>query len=180
ESADLIEYYCDQVEQHHGFETMLGTLGPNEENSSVMRPYGAWAVISPFNFPLALAAGPAGGALVARKTGVFKPASSTPLGGYKLAQVMAAAGIPARRFTSITGGGGTAGQELIDNTGIAGIVFTGSKDVGMPLIRDNATRPVPRPLIIEMGGKNPAIITASADLDKATDGVMRSAFGAQG
>src|SRR5262249_57309492 len=90
------------------------------------------------------------------------------------------AGIPAGVFNFITGGGGTAGQELIDNAGIDGIVFTGSKDVGMHLIRDNATRPVPRPLIIEMGGKNPAIITASADLDKATDGVMRSAFGAQG
>jgi len=180
ESADLIEYYCNQVEQHQGFETTLGTLGPNEENSSVMRPYGVWAVISPFNFPLALAAGPAGGALVAGNTVVFKPASTTPLLGYKLAEVMAEAGVPAGAFNFITGGGGTAGQELIDNAGIDGIVFTGSKEVGMHLIRDNATRPVPRPLIIEMGGKNPAIITASADLDKASDGVMRSAFGAQG
>jgi 1-pyrroline-5-carboxylate dehydrogenase len=180
ESADLIEYYCNQVEQHRGFETTLGTLGPNEENSSVMRPYGVWAVISPFNFPLALAAGPAGGALVAGNTVVFKPASATPLLGYKLAEVMAQAGVPAGVFNFITGSGGTAGQELIDNAGIDGIVFTGSKDVGMHLIRDNATRAVPRPLIIEMGGKNPAIITRSADLDKATDGVMRSAFGAQG
>ena len=50
ESADLIEYYCDQIEQHGGFATKLGTLGPGEDNSSVMRPYGVWAVISPFNF----------------------------------------------------------------------------------------------------------------------------------
>jgi len=180
ESADLIEYYCNQVETHHGFQTTLGVLGPNEENSSVLRPYGVWAVISPFNFPLALAAGPAGGALVAGNTVVFKPASATPLLGYKLLEVMVDAGIPAGVFNFITGGGGTAGQELIDNLDVDGIVFTGSKDVGMHLIRDNATRKVPRPLIIEMGGKNPAIITASADLDKATDGVMRSAFGAQG
>jgi len=180
ESADLIEYYCNQIEQHRGYETTLGTLGLNEENSSVMRPYGVWAVISPFNFPLALAAGPAGGALVAGNTVVFKPASATPLLGYKLAEVMAEAGVPAGVFNFITGGGGTAGQELIDNGGVDGIVFTGSKDVGMHLIRDNAARAVPRPLIIEMGGKNPAIITASADIDKATDGVMRSAFGAQG
>src|SRR5215467_1645987 len=86
ESADLIEYYCNQIEQHHGFETRLGTLGPGEENASVLRPYGVWAVISPFNFPLALAAGPAGGALVAGNTVVFKPASATPLLGYKLAE----------------------------------------------------------------------------------------------
>jgi len=180
ESADLIEYYCNQVEQHRGFETTLGTLGPNEENSSVMRPYGVWAVISPFNFPLALAAGPAGGALVAGNTVVFKPASATPLLGYKLAEVMAEAGMPPGVFNFVTGGGGTAGQELIENDAIDGIVFTGSKDVGMHLIRDNVRRAVPRPLIIEMGGKNPAIITESADIDKATDGVMRSAFGAQG
>jgi 1-pyrroline-5-carboxylate dehydrogenase len=158
----------------------LGTLGPNEENSSVLRPYGVWAVISPFNFPLALAAGPAGGALVAGNTAVFKPASATPLLGFALYEVMAKAGIPAGVFNFITGGGSTAGQELIENDGVDGIVFTGSKDVGMHLIRDNAVRRVPRPLIIEMGGKNPALVMASADLDKASDGVMRSAFGAQG
>jgi 1-pyrroline-5-carboxylate dehydrogenase len=180
ESADLIEYYCDQVAGHHGFETRLGTLGPGEENTSVMRPYGVWAVISPFNFPLALAAGPAGGALVAGNTVVFKPASATPLVGYKLADIMMAAGIPPGVFNFVTGGGGTAGRELVDNEGVDGVVFTGSKEVGMGLIRENASRPVPRPLIIEMGGKNPAIVTASADLEKATDGVMRSAFGAQG
>ena len=180
ESADLIEYYCDQVALHHGFETKLGTLGPGEENYSVLRPYGVWAVISPFNFPLALAAGPSGGALVAGNTVVFKPASATPLVGYKLVEMMNEAGIPGGVFNFVTGGGSTAGQELIDNAGIDGIVFTGSKDVGMHLIRDNGTRPLPRPLVIEMGGKNPALVMRSADLDKASDGVMRSAFGAQG
>ena len=105
ESADLIEYYCHQLEQHDGFSTRLGSLGPNEENASVLRPYGVWAVISPFNFPLALAAGPAGGALVAGNTVVFKPASATPLLGYALYEVMAAAGIPPGVFNFITGGG---------------------------------------------------------------------------
>jgi 1-pyrroline-5-carboxylate dehydrogenase len=180
ESADLIEYYCDQVAAHRGFETKLGALGPGEENSSVMRPYGVWAVISPFNFPLALSAGPAGAALVAGNTVVFKPASATPMLGYKLAEMVREAGLPSGVFNFITGEGKTAGQELVDNSAIDGIVFTGSKEVGMRLIRDNASRPFPRPLIIEMGGKNPAIVMRSADLEKATDGVMRSAFGAQG
>ena len=115
-------------------------------------------MISPFNFPLALAAGPAGGALVAGNTVVFKPASATPLLGYTLYEVMAEAGIPPGVFNFITGGGSTAGQELIEHADVDGIVFTGSKDVGMHLIRDNATRRVPRPLIIEMGGKNPALV----------------------
>jgi 1-pyrroline-5-carboxylate dehydrogenase len=180
ESADLIDYYCNQIEQHDGFVTKLGVLGPHEENTSVLRPYGVWAVISPFNFPLALAAGPSGGALVTGNTVVFKPASTTPLIGFKLYEVIAEAGIPPGVFNFVTGGGGTVGQELVENSDIDGVVFTGSKDVGMRLIRDNAARPMPRTLIIEMGGKNPALVMKSADLEKASDGVMRSAFGAQG
>jgi 1-pyrroline-5-carboxylate dehydrogenase len=137
-------------------------------------------VISPFNFPLALAAGPVGGALAAGNTVVFKPATDTPLLGAKLAEMVIEAGLPPGVFNFVTGPGSTVGQELIDNPGIDGIVFTGSKEVGLKLMRENAARPVPRPLIIEMGGKNPAIVTGTADLDKASDGVMRSAFGAQG
>lgn len=180
EAADLISYYCDQIESHNGFVERMGTLGPGEENVSVLRPYGVWAVISPFNFPLALAAGPAGGALASGNAVVFKPASDTPLMGAKLNEIVVEAGLPRGVFNFVTGPGSSAGQELIDNDGIDGIVFTGSKDVGLKLMRDNAARGVPRPLIIEMGGKNPAIVAPSADLDKATDGVMRSAFGAQG
>jgi 1-pyrroline-5-carboxylate dehydrogenase len=180
ESADLMAYYCDQMEQNDGFTKPMGKLSPVEENTSVLRPFGVWAVISPFNFPLALAAGPSGGALVAGNTVVFKPASDTPLVGYELAELMRRAGVPDGVFNFITGSGGTVGQELIDSPDVDGIVFTGSKDVGMKLIRDNAARATPRPLIIEMGGKNPALVMRSADLDKATDGVWRSAFGAQG
>jgi 1-pyrroline-5-carboxylate dehydrogenase len=180
ESADLIAYYCDQVETNNGFIKPMGSLSPVEENRSVLRAYGVWAVISPFNFPMALAAGPSGGALVAGNTVVFKPASETPLLGFRLAEIMAEAGVPPGVFNFVTGGGSTVGQELIDNEGIDGIVFTGSKEVGMQLLRDNAARPVPRPVITEMGGKNPAIVMRSANLEKAADGVMRSAFGAQG
>jgi 1-pyrroline-5-carboxylate dehydrogenase len=180
ESADLIAYYCDQVEAADGFVKKMGTLGPNERNVSVLRPYGVWAVISPFNFPLALAAGPAGAALVAGNTVVFKPASTTPLMGLKLYEMTREAGLPDGVFNFVTGGGSTVGQELIDNPGIDGIVFTGSKDVGMKLLRENAARPIPRPAIAELGGKNPALIMRSANLDYASDGVWRSAFGAQG
>jgi 1-pyrroline-5-carboxylate dehydrogenase len=94
--------------------------------------------------------------------------------------VITEAGIPAGVFNFVTGGGGTVGQELVENSDIDGVVFTGSKDVGMRLIRDNAARPIPRPLVIEMGGKNPALVMKSANLEQASDGVMRSAFGAQG
>ena len=180
ETADLIEYYCDEFAKHNGYEIRMEALGPNEKNLSVMRPYGVFAVISPFNFPMALAGGPSGGALVAGNTVVFKPATDTALMGAKLYEMAAEAGLPSGVFNFITGPGRTAGQEMIDNAGIDGIVFTGSMEVGMKLLRDNGARKIPRPVIIEMGGKNPAIITRNADLDKASDGVYRSAFGAQG
>ena len=140
EAADLMAYYCDQIEQHNGFVEKMGTLGPGEDNVSVLRPYGVWAVISPFNFPLALAAGPAGGALAAGNTVVFKPASDTPLLGAKLTEMVVEAGLPPGVFNFVTGPGSTVGQELIDNDGIDGIVFTGSKEVGLKLMRDNAAR----------------------------------------
>lgn len=180
ETADLIEYYCDEYAKHSAYTLPMGTLGPNEQNQSVLRPYGVFAVISPFNFPMALAGGPAGAALVAGNTVVFKPASDTALMGAKMYEMTAEAGLPKGVFNFITGPGRTAGQEMIDNAGIDGIVFTGSMEVGMKLLRDNGARAIPRPVIIEMGGKNPAIITSKADLDKASDGVFRSAFGAQG
>ena len=179
ETADLIEYYCDEFTKNNGYLKPMETLGPDEHNYSVLRPFGVFAVISPFNFPFALAGGPSGAALVAGNTVVFKPASDTALMGVKFAELCNEV-LPKGVVNFVTGPGRTAGQELIDNPGIDGIVFTGSMEVGMNLLRDNAKRPIPRPVIIEMGGKNPAIITAKADLDKATDGVWRSAFGAQG
>ena len=180
ESADLIEYYCRQLEENEGFIRPMEALDSNEQNLSVLRPYGVWAVISPFNFPLALAAGPAGAALVTGNTVVFKPASETPLLGVKLFEMAQEAGIPDGVFNMVTGSGDTVGQALIDHAGVDGIVFTGSTAVGMKMIRDNAERAMPRPLILEMGGKNPAIVMKTADLDKATMGVGRSAFSAQG
>ena len=180
ESADLIEYYCRQFEENDGFVREMDALDTHERNISVLRPYGVWAVISPFNFPLALAAGPSGAALVSGNTVVFKPASDTPLIGIKLFELAREAGIPDGVFNVVTGLGDTVGQALIDDPDVDGVVFTGSTAVGMKMIRDNAQRPVPRPLILEMGGKNPAIVMKSADLDKATVGIGRSAFSAQG
>jgi 1-pyrroline-5-carboxylate dehydrogenase len=180
ESADLIDYYCDQIELGDGFVRAMRPLGPAEQNSSVLRPYGVWAVISPFNFPLALAAGPAGAALAAGNTVVIKPATTTPWIALRFGELARDAGLPHGVLNIVTGGGATVGQALIDHADVDGVVFTGSKAVGLKLLRDNAGRPIPRPVITEMGGKNPAIVMPSADLDVASDGVMRSAFGAQG
>ncbi len=121
-----------------------------------------------------------GGALAAGNTVVLKPATDTPRLGVRLYDIVAEAGVPPGVFNVVTGPGSTVGQEIAENPDIDGIVFTGSKEVGMMLFRVNGARPAPRPMITEMGGKNPALVMPSANLDKATEGVWRSAFGAQG
>lgn len=73
ETADLIRYYCEQMERNGGFDHPMARFSPEEETRSVLRPYGVWAIISPFNFPAALAGGPVGGALVAGNAVVLKP-----------------------------------------------------------------------------------------------------------
>jgi 1-pyrroline-5-carboxylate dehydrogenase len=137
-----------------------------------------WAVISPFNFPAALAGGPAGGALVAGNTVVLKPSHETPLTAEALWQVFQEAGLPPA-VLQIVHGPGTTGEALARHPEVDGMLFTGSKEVGMSLIKGFA-REFPRPCITEMGGKNPALVMPSADLDAAAEGVMRSAFGLQG
>jgi 1-pyrroline-5-carboxylate dehydrogenase len=178
EAIDLILYYCAQIEEHDGYEIRMSTSG-KEQTKSVLKPYGAWAVIAPFNFPLALGAGMAAGALVAGNTVVFKPASDTPMSGLLLAQCLRDAGLPEGVFNLITGSGNVVGEELVSNLALDGLIFTGSRAVGLQILRRFGDG-VPKPCITEMGGKNPAIIMPSADLDDATEGVMRSAFGMGG
>ena len=181
ESADLIDYYADQVEQSDGFKRPLGKLSPNEQTQDVLRPFGVFAVISPFNFPMALATGMSSAALVAGNTVVFKPAGAVQLTGAMLARVYHEAGLPKGVFNLVYGPGATVGEHLISHKDVDGIAFTGSQEVGMRLLREfGAGGPFAKPVLGELGGKNAAIVTESADLDMATDGVMRSAFGLQG
>src|SRR6188508_2097052 len=174
ETADLIRWSCDMVEQNGGFDHPMGNLGdPNVHTRSVLKPYGVWGIISPFNFPFALSGGPSGGALVAGNTVVYKPSSDTPLTGVLLTQVMREGGVPDGVFNMVMGPGETVGAELQENDDI---LFTGSFEVGFDLYKHFAKR-FPKPVIVEMGGKNPAIVSQSADLDEAAEGVMRGAFG---
>lgn len=179
ESIDFFDYYCDRMEAADGFVNLMGMPGASEESRSVLRPYGVFGIIAPFNFPVALSAGPTAAALLAGNTVVNKPAEDTPLSGLRFHEIVADL-VPPGVMNLVTGPGVPVGEELADNPEVHGLVFTGSMNVGLKLLRDNGARPLPRPLIIEMGGKNPAIVMPSADLDAASDGVWRSAFGATG
>jgi 1-pyrroline-5-carboxylate dehydrogenase len=179
ETVEFFRYYARQMEEHDGFRTTLSQLSAAEENQSVLRPYGVWAVISPFNFPMALAGGPSIAALLAGNVVLLKPSNSGALTGLELGRVMREAGVPAGVFQVITGSGRTVGKTLVEHPDVAGITFTGSYDVGMGIYKGFATD-YPKPAVCEMGGKNPVIVTASADLDLAAEGVMRGAFGYSG
>jgi len=177
ESADLIRYYARIAVENEFYRKPMDNLGdPATHTRSVLRPHGVFGVISPFNFPLALSAGPVAGALVAGNTVVLKPASTGALSSVLLMEALRDAGLPDGVCNMVMGPGETVGDELADSEAIDGIVFTGSYEVGMGLQR-SFNKSYPRPCIIEMGGKNPAIVMKSADLDKAAEGIMRAAFG---
>lgn len=179
EAADLITTYCDYMEEHDGFVRKLGQLSQQEVNHSVLRPYGVWLVIAPFNFPAALATGMIAGALIGGNTVVFKPSEETPLTGLKIVECLSDAGLPRGAVNLVTGLGSTVGEALSAHRGVDGIAFTGSRAVGTHIYREfNKDRP--RPCICEMGGKNPVIVTRHASLDKAVEGTVRAAFGYTG
>jgi 1-pyrroline-5-carboxylate dehydrogenase len=179
ETADLIRYYCEQMERHAGFDRPMSRLSPHEETRSLLRPYGVWAVISPFNFPAALAGGPAAAALLTGNTVVLKPSPEAPLTALALYTTFREAGLPPDALQIVYGPGEPTGAALVDHPEVDGLLFTGSKQVGMGIV-GRFSRDYPKPCITEMGGKNPAIVMPSADLDAAAEGVMRSAFGLQG
>jgi acyl-CoA reductase-like NAD-dependent aldehyde dehydrogenase len=183
ETADLINWYCDRLEENEGFDRHLPNdplAGFTSRNRTVLKPHGVWAVIAPFNFPFALAGGPIAAALLTGNTVVFKTASATAWSGSVLMQAFADAGLPPGVLNHLTGPGASLGDALARHPGLAGITFTGSHEVGMSVVREFANGSWPRPCIAEMGGKNAAIVSEGADLERAAAGIVRSAFGLQG
>ncbi|MGH2406485.1 MAG: aldehyde dehydrogenase family protein [Candidatus Limnocylindrales bacterium] len=177
EAADLIRYYADTWEANDAYDHPMDNLGDAAVHTrSILRPFGVFAVISPFNFPMALSTGPSAAAMMAGNTVVFKPASMGAMSGVALTEAYRDAGLPDGVFNLVMGPGDTVGAEMRINQAIDGIVFTGSFEVGFELFQTFSSR-YPRPCIVEMGGKNPAIVSRHADLDEAAEGIMRSAFG---
>jgi 1-pyrroline-5-carboxylate dehydrogenase len=180
ETADLLAYYAGQMRDNAGYVHEMGRLAPTDRNTSVLRPYGVWAVIAPWNFPYALLGAPVAAALLAGNTVVCKPSSETPLSGVKLAEIFHAAGVPPEALTCLPGSGRVIGDGLVEHPDVAGVTFTGSYDVGFKRLYQRFAGEFPKPAIVEMGGKNPALVMPSADLAQAVQGIYRSAFGMNG
>jgi 1-pyrroline-5-carboxylate dehydrogenase len=180
ETADLLSYYNQQMRDSGGYVKEMSKLVPTDRNTSVLRPYGVWAVVAPWNFPFALLGAPVAAALVTGNTVVCKPSSDTPLTGIKFVEILEEAGLPRGTVSCVPGSGRVVGDGLTMHPDVDGLTFTGSYDVGFKQLYQRFATKYPKPCIVEMGGKNPAIVMDSADLDKAAQGVYRSAFGMNG
>ncbi len=183
ECADFFTLYSAEFERNGGFNRSMPDdplSSHTSRNRSVLRPYGPWVVIAPFNFPLALAGGPSAAALITGNTVVVKGASATPWADRLLADCVRDAGLPPGVFNYLSGPGSVTGATLIAHPLTAGVTFTGSHGVGMRILQAMQAPPFPRPCIAEMGGKNACIVTAAADLERAATGIVRSAYGMGG
>jgi 1-pyrroline-5-carboxylate dehydrogenase len=179
EAADLIDTYAGQIEEHEGYVIKLHQLSPSEVNHSVLRPYGVFVVIAPFNFPVALTTGMIAGALTGGNAVVYKPSGDTPFTALYVYDMFAQAGLPDGTLNLVTGRGSVVGEALLTDPGVDGIAFIGSKEVGFHILKQSLLN-YPRPCVAEMGGKNPVLVMKSADLDKAVVGTARAAFGYSG
>ena len=181
EAIDAIRLYAKVMEENRGYTREMEPGGKGEHNKMVSKPFGVWPVISPFNFPFMLANGMATGALLTGNTVVLKPTSEAPLTGLMLYNVYRDAGVPAGAVNLVTGPGGNFEAEFTENPDVSGITFTGSREVGMRLYSTFVSHQrYIKPIILELGSKNPSIVTEKADLKKAVEGVVRAAYGYDG
>jgi 1-pyrroline-5-carboxylate dehydrogenase len=179
EAIDLIRHYASEMERTDGFREERPGASAAERSSVVLRPYGVFGVIAPFNFPVALSIGMISAALVAGNTVVFKPSDAAGLTGRLVVEALVDGGLPDGVLNLVHGGRET-GEALVRHPRVDGFAFTGSNAVGMSILRHAASSQAMRPVLAEMGGKNPAFVTDSADMTVAAAGVARSAFGLQG
>lgn len=182
EAIDFCEYYAREMLRLAGPHPMVQF--PGERDEMIYIPLGVGVIIAPWNFPLAILTGMTTAALVTGNTVVIKPSSDTPTIAAKFAEVLAEAGFPGASFSLITGSGATIGDLLVEHPKTRFICFTGSKEVGLR-INELAARPRPgqiwiKRVIAEMGGKDAIIVDSEANLERAVEGVVVSAYGYQG
>ena len=161
---------------------LFGVTTPSELQNkfamSVRMPVGVVGLITPWNFPMAIASWKIFPALVAGNTVVIKPASDTPLSTYNLIQTLMDAGVPAGVLNIVCGSGSAVGTPLVEHPDVRAISFTGSSSVGS-FVGQRAAATF-KPVSLEMGGKNAQIVLNDANLDLALDGALWGAFGTTG
>ncbi len=178
EAIDFLRYYAINLIENQGFVRFTGKAYSNEESISVMKPYGVFAVIAPFNF-FSITVGMTAGPLLVGNSVILKPSSDIPLSSYLFVRLLHEAGVPKENLAFLSGSGSQIGDPIVTDKRINGILFTGSRSTGIRIFQ-NANRDSPKVVITEMGGKDAIIVSDKANLQKAIEGVYRSAFGYSG
>jgi aldehyde dehydrogenase (NAD+) len=169
--ATTLRYNAGAADKMQG-ETI--PLGPDVVDFTLLEPLGVTAHIVPWNFPLGMAIRSLAPALAAGCTAVLKPAEQSSLSALKLAELLPEAGIPKGVVNVVTGYGEEAGEALVRHPLVRGITFTGSVETGRKILAGAA--PGIKPVVLELGGKNPMIVFADADLDRAVADALSGSF----
>ena len=152
----------------------LASVRPEIDVEITREPVGVVGIIAPWNFPLAIPAWKTAPALAYGNAVVLKPAELVPACGWALAEIISRAGLPAGVFNLVNGGGRQVGQTLVESNGVDAISFTGSKTTGGQILKQATARGAK--VQLEMGGKNPLVVLADADLDRAVECAVQGAF----
>ena len=175
-AINVVEFFAGEARRITG-ETIPSEL-PHNFCYTVKQPVGPVAIITPWNFPIAIPIWKMAPALVSGDTVVFKPASLTPLTAALLVEIFHEAGLPPGVLNLVYGGGREVGDTIVKHPAIQAVSFTGSNDVGVALYATAAARGIK--CQCEMGGKNPIVILGDADLDLAVESTVQGAFGSTG
>lgn len=176
ESIDFLEYIAGEGRRLFG-ETTPSEL-PNKMCMTIRQPIGVVGCITPWNFPIAIPCWKLGAALISGNTVIFKPASLTPLCAAKVVEIFDEAGLPAGVLNFVTGSANVVGAEIVENSRVKSISFTGGVLAGKDIYVKAAK--LLKPVEVELGGKNPQIIMDDANIDLALEGALFGAFGSQG
>ena len=184
EAIDFLEYYGRQMLNLERIDDVVLSRRNLERNEYTYIPLGVGAIISPWNFPLAILVGMTTAAIVSGNTVIVKPASTTMVIAYKFIEVLEEAGLPHGVVAFMPGSGAEIGDYIVNHPKIRFISFTGSKEVGIS-IYEKAAKVHPgqiwlKRVIAEMGGKDAIIVDSDADLNLAADSIVKSAFGFSG
>ena len=175
-TINILEYMAGEGRRMSG-ETVPSEL-PRNFCYTVRQPLGVVAVITPWNFPVAIPCWKIAPALVAGNTVVFKPATLTPETASAIVSIFERAGVPKGVLNLILGSGGTVGEALMAHSALKAVSFTGSNEIGADIYAKAAKQMIRAQC--EMGGKNPLVVMADADLDTAVESAAQGAFASTG
>jgi alpha-ketoglutaric semialdehyde dehydrogenase len=175
-AINITEFMAGEARRLNG-ETLASEL-PKNFCYTIRQPLGVVGAITPWNFPVAIPVWKIAPGLVCGNTVILKPATLTPLTAIKIVEIFEQAGLPAGVLNLVMGSGRDTGDELVQNPAVHGLSFTGSNDVGTQLYASGAQRL--KKIQCEMGGKNPVVILADADLGLALESTLAGAFASTG